>query len=155
MWRTGCLENCRYADLHYMHAKKCSDLSRFMNSGITNGRIQMITQTLKLLWGICLFGQAAFAVDPGTLYRNTIPEDKQLDPAWVQSLTERGHAPYFPHIRESITPGFARRFQFFRPYFDGFMSSSPRDGEDSNLPRVPLRYTLGFAPEIPLRGIPD
>ncbi|MDF7825979.1 GH116 family glycosyl hydrolase [Pontiellaceae bacterium B12227] len=29
--------------------------------------------------------------DPGVLYRKMIPEDKQLDPAWVKSLTERGH----------------------------------------------------------------
>ncbi len=29
---------------------------------------------------------------PGALYRKTIPVDKQLDPAWVESLTERGHA---------------------------------------------------------------
>ena len=29
--------------------------------------------------------------DPGTLYRETIPLDKGLDPAWVESLTERGH----------------------------------------------------------------
>ncbi len=42
--------------------------------------------------GILVFAPAAFAVDPGRLYRNTIPEDKQLDPAWVQSLTERGHS---------------------------------------------------------------
>ncbi|MEI6890794.1 MAG: GH116 family glycosyl hydrolase [Pontiella sp.] len=31
------------------------------------------------------------ATDPGKLYRKTIPEDKQLDPAWVESLTKRGH----------------------------------------------------------------
>ncbi len=28
---------------------------------------------------------------PGALYRKTIPEDKLLDSAWVESLTERGH----------------------------------------------------------------
>ncbi|MFC1762472.1 GH116 family glycosyl-hydrolase, partial [Planctomycetota bacterium] len=47
--------------------------------------------TKSCVWLICLLAPAAFAVDPGTLYRNTIPEDKQLDPAWVQSLTERDH----------------------------------------------------------------
>ncbi|MDF7825978.1 GH116 family glycosyl hydrolase [Pontiellaceae bacterium B12227] len=31
-------------------------------------------------------------IDPAALYRKTIPEDKQLDPAWVESLTQRGHA---------------------------------------------------------------
>ncbi len=31
-------------------------------------------------------------VDPAKLYRSTVPEDKKLDAAWVQSLTERGHA---------------------------------------------------------------
>ena len=41
--------------------------------------------------GILAFAQLASAIDPGTLYRNTIPEHKQLDPAWVQSLTNRGH----------------------------------------------------------------
>jgi uncharacterized protein (DUF608 family) len=44
------------------------------------------------LLGTCLLAGVATAVDPGTLYRNAIPEDKQLEPAWVQSLTERGHA---------------------------------------------------------------
>ncbi|TWU44201.1 hypothetical protein Q31b_17370 [Novipirellula aureliae] len=47
---------------------------------------------LQVVLAVCLLAPAAFAVDPGTLYRNTIPKDKQLDPAWVQSLTERGHA---------------------------------------------------------------
>jgi uncharacterized protein (DUF608 family) len=35
---------------------------------------------------------AVSAVDPAALYREVIPADKQLDPEWVQSLTERGHA---------------------------------------------------------------
>ena len=34
---------------------------------------------------------AVIADDPAALYRRTIPEDKNLDPAWVESLTERGH----------------------------------------------------------------
>jgi uncharacterized protein (DUF608 family) len=46
----------------------------------------------KYILGLCLVAGAAFAEDPATLYRNTIPADKQLDAAWVQSLTERGHA---------------------------------------------------------------
>ncbi|WPJ95478.1 GH116 family glycosyl hydrolase [Coraliomargarita algicola] len=41
---------------------------------------------------VTVFTATASAIDPGTLYRNTIPEDKNLDPAWVQSLSERGHA---------------------------------------------------------------
>jgi uncharacterized protein (DUF608 family) len=34
--------------------------------------------------------QWATADTQGTLYRKMIPEDKQLDPVWVESLTERG-----------------------------------------------------------------
>ncbi|MDF7801314.1 GH116 family glycosyl hydrolase [Pontiellaceae bacterium B1224] len=45
-----------------------------------------------ILWGICLVTVASLAEDPVMLYRETIPVDKQLDPAWVASLTERGHA---------------------------------------------------------------
>lgn len=41
---------------------------------------------LLLAWA-----QWASASEPGSLYRKMIPEDKQLDPAWVESLTERGH----------------------------------------------------------------
>jgi non-lysosomal glucosylceramidase len=33
----------------------------------------------------------AALVDPAKLYRDTIPEEKNLDPIWLQSLTERGH----------------------------------------------------------------
>jgi len=44
-----------------------------------------------ILWRVCLLAGVASAADPGTLYRKVIPADKQLDPAWVQSLTERGH----------------------------------------------------------------
>ncbi|WP_197531234.1 GH116 family glycosyl-hydrolase [Posidoniimonas corsicana] len=32
------------------------------------------------------------AADPAELYRELIPEDKRLDPTWIESLTERGHA---------------------------------------------------------------
>jgi uncharacterized protein (DUF608 family) len=42
-------------------------------------------------FSLFLLAAVASAVDPATLYRNTIPADKNLDPAWVQSLTERGH----------------------------------------------------------------
>ena len=44
------------------------------------------------LLSACWLTGVASAVDPGTLYRNTIPADKHLDSAWVESLTERGHA---------------------------------------------------------------
>ena len=44
-----------------------------------------------ILWGVCLLVGVASAADPGALYRKTVPADKQLDPAWVQSLSERGH----------------------------------------------------------------
>ncbi|MFC1762469.1 GH116 family glycosyl hydrolase [Planctomycetota bacterium] len=39
----------------------------------------------------CLFASLASAADTGTLYRKMIPADKQLDSAWVESLTQRGH----------------------------------------------------------------
>ncbi len=42
--------------------------------------------------GALALGQWASAEDPAELYRKTIPEDKHLDPAWVESLTQRGHA---------------------------------------------------------------
>ena len=44
-----------------------------------------------ILWVACLLAPVASAADPGALYRKMIPEDKQLDTGWVQSLTERGH----------------------------------------------------------------
>lgn len=47
---------------------------------------------IKFLVGIYLLAGVATAADPGALYRKMIPENKQLDSAWVQSLTERGHA---------------------------------------------------------------
>jgi uncharacterized protein (DUF608 family) len=34
----------------------------------------------------------AAASSPAEMYHQAIPEDKHLDPAWVESLTERGHA---------------------------------------------------------------
>lgn len=45
----------------------------------------------KTIVSLCLLAHATFAIDPAALYRNTIPENKNLDPAWVESLTERGH----------------------------------------------------------------
>lgn len=43
--------------------------------------------TIRYVWAACLLAGSALTVSAGL-----IPEDKQLDPAWVESLTERGHA---------------------------------------------------------------
>jgi len=40
---------------------------------------------------VLAFAQLAFAVDSETLHQRLIPEDKQLDAEWVQSLTQRNH----------------------------------------------------------------
>lgn len=54
--------------------------------------LRKMMRTIKYcLLATGLLFQMVFAVDPATLYRNAIPKDKQLDPAWVESLTERGH----------------------------------------------------------------
>lgn len=57
---------------------------------VSINQISMKSISITLL-SACLSVGVASAVDPGTLYRNTIPEDKQLDPAWLASLSERGH----------------------------------------------------------------
>ncbi len=48
---------------------------------------EVMKMTIRYVWAACLLAGSALTVSAGL-----IPEDKQLDPAWVESLTERGHA---------------------------------------------------------------